>query len=90
MDGAHRHTPLFNSLIHFYELKEIAMCGGLYTWSNKQENPTLVKLDRVLASQSWEDLFPQAVVNRLPREVSDHNSLLVTINKKCCFTFHPV
>jgi hypothetical protein len=81
MEGVHRHTPLFNSLIQFYELKEIVMCGGLYTWSNNQEHPTLVKLDRVLVSQDWEDLFPQVAVNRLPREVSDHNPLLITVNK---------
>jgi len=56
------------------------MCGGLYTWSNNQENPTLVKLDRVLISQDWEDIFPQVVVNRLPREVY-RNPLLVTVNK---------
>jgi endonuclease/exonuclease/phosphatase family metal-dependent hydrolase len=81
MDGVHRHTPLFNSLIHFYELKELVMCGGLYTWSNNQEIPILEKLDRVLVSQEWEDMFPQVVVNRLPREISDHNPLLVTINR---------
>lgn len=67
LDGVHRHTPLFNSLIHFYELKQIVMHGGLYTWSNNQEHPTLVKLDRVLISHDSEDIFPQGVVNRLPK-----------------------
>jgi endonuclease/exonuclease/phosphatase family metal-dependent hydrolase len=81
MDEVHRHTPLFNSLIHFYELKELVMCGGLYTWSNNQEIPILEKLDRVLVSQEWEDMFPQVVVNRLPSEIFDHNPLLVTINR---------
>lgn len=28
MDGVHRHTPLFNSLINFYELRELVMNGG--------------------------------------------------------------
>lgn len=46
--GVHRHTPLFNSLIHFYELREINMSGGLYTWCNNQENPIMEKLDRIL------------------------------------------
>lgn len=41
----------------------------------------MVKLDRVLVSQDWEDLFPQVVVNRLPREVTDHNPLLITVSK---------
>jgi len=81
MTGVLRHTPLFNSLIQFYELKELVMCGGLYTWTNNQENPTLEKLDRILVTRDWEDIFPQAVINRLPREISGTNPLLVTVGK---------
>ena len=33
--GLTKFSNLFNSLIGFYELKEIVMTGGLYTWSNK-------------------------------------------------------
>jgi hypothetical protein len=75
--GNHRHSNTFNSLIHFYELREIIMSGGLYTWSNNQENPTLKKLDRILISKEWEDNFPNALVKKLPREVSDHNPLVM-------------
>ena len=42
--GVHRHTNLLNSLINFYGLRELNMSGGIYTWSNNQEPPTLVKL----------------------------------------------
>jgi hypothetical protein len=52
------------------------------TWSNNQENPILEKLDRVLVTKEWENLFPQACVDRLPREVSDHNPLIVSTGKK--------
>jgi hypothetical protein len=54
------------------------MNGGLYTWSNNQDPPVLEKLDRILVSKSWEDLFPHALVRKLPREVSDHNPLIMT------------
>jgi endonuclease/exonuclease/phosphatase family metal-dependent hydrolase len=54
------------------------MNGGLYTWSNNQDPPVLEKLDRILVSKSWEDLFPHALVRKLPREVSNHNPLIVT------------
>jgi len=81
MDGVHRHTPLFNSLIHFYELRELVMTGGLFTWSSNQENPVLEKLDRILVIKDWEAIFPQAIVSRLPREVSDHNPLCVSSRK---------
>ena len=43
-------SDVFNSVIHLLGLREIIMSGGLYTWSNKQEHPTLEKLDRVLMS----------------------------------------
>jgi hypothetical protein len=50
----------------------------MYTWSNNQENPTLEKLDRILVSKEWEDIFPNALVRNLPREVSDHNPLILS------------
>ena len=36
------------------------------------------KLDRILISKSWEDIFPLAVVRKLPREISDHNPLIIS------------
>ena len=45
------------------------MTGGCYTWSNKQDNPTLEKLDRVLMSPDWEDLYPLASVHKLVKEL---------------------
>lgn len=53
------------------------MTGGKFTWSNNQSNPTLEKLDRALMSKKWEDIFPSVVLNKLPREVSDHNPLIL-------------
>jgi len=76
--GLNRFSSLFNSLIGFYELKEIVMTGGLFTWSNNQEDPTLEKLDRVLVSKDWEEMFPTVMVKKLPREISDHNPLVIS------------
>ena len=45
----------------------------MFTWSNNQECPTLEKLDRILVTKEWEDIFPQTLVTKLPREISDHN-----------------
>lgn len=53
------------------------MVGGMYTWCNKHLEPTLEKLDRVLMSPSWEDLFPLVHVNKFVRELSDHNPLIL-------------
>lgn len=73
-----RYSGTFNSLIDFYELRKIVMFGGLFTWSNNQENPTLEKLDRILVLKDWEDIFPNSLVRKLPREISDHNPLTLS------------
>jgi hypothetical protein len=90
--GFQRYSDLFNTLIDFYELRELEMSGGIYTWSNNQEIPILEKLDRILVSKEWEDLFPQAWARKLPREVSDHSPLILssstpTHTKKIEFRF---
>uniref|UniRef100_A0A452YE98 Endonuclease/exonuclease/phosphatase domain-containing protein n=1 Tax=Aegilops tauschii subsp. strangulata TaxID=200361 RepID=A0A452YE98_AEGTS len=57
----------------------IHLTGGKYTWSNQQAHPTLEKLDRVLMSYAWEDLFPLVSVRKLVRDKSDHNPLLLSL-----------
>lgn len=71
-----------NAIISAYGLIDTNMSGGKYTWSNNQPNPTLEKLDRYLVSKQWEDLFPRVTVSKLPREVSDHNSLILSTNSQ--------
>jgi exonuclease III len=43
--GVHKHTGTFNSVINTYELIDLKMSGGSYTWSNNQKNPILERLD---------------------------------------------
>ena len=74
----HKHTYLFNNIISIYELLDIHLVGGKYIWSNNQENPTLERLDRVLISKQWEDLFPSVFLYKLPREIFDHNPLILS------------
>lgn len=40
----------FWKVINDLALKEIQLHGRKYTWSNQQDNPVLVKLDRVFCS----------------------------------------
>jgi exonuclease III len=75
-------SDTFNSIIHTLCLREIHMMSGLYTWSNKQKNPTLEKLDRILMSPGWELLFPLVSVRRLVRDQSDHSPLLLDTGDK--------
>ena len=72
-----KDTDLFNWVINTHELRDLPLNGGSYTWSNNQQDPTLERLDRVLISESWEKLFPLSSLRKLPRELSDHNPLLL-------------
>lgn len=76
--GVQRFSDTFNTLINFHELQEIELNGGIYTWSNNQESPLLEKLDRILATRDWENLFPNSLLTKLPREISDHNPLILS------------
>lgn len=45
----------FRRLIDDLALKEVPLHGRKLLWSNRQDSPTLVKLDRVLCSvDSWQ------------------------------------
>lgn len=58
-------------------MREIALSGRQFTWANRRETPTYEKLDRVLASVSWEQKFPLVSVRALTRSGSDHTPLLL-------------
>lgn len=79
--GVRKHSEAFNSIINTHALREVHMSSGSYTWSNRQDIPTLEKLDRILMSDGWETLFPLTCVRKIPRAVSDHNPLTVDIGE---------
>ena len=58
-------SKIFNLIINTYELKELSLSGGKFTWSNNRKNPTL--LDRVLMSTNWELEFPMSTLTKIPR-----------------------
>jgi hypothetical protein len=68
----------FRKLVEDLSLKEVPLYGRKYTWSNQQDSPVLVKLDRVLCSVEWEDIFPN-VLQSAASEGSDHCPLLLGI-----------
>lgn len=54
----HRTMSRFRCFISDHALRDIYMHGRRYTWSNEQQNPTLVRNDRVLCTTSWELAHP--------------------------------
>ena len=72
-----KYSKTFNSIIACYDIIDLDMTGGKFICSNNHTPPTLERLDRVIVSKSWEDLYPMDMVHKTPREVSDHNPLIL-------------
>jgi hypothetical protein len=64
-----------NAIIDSLDLRELGTSGRQFTWANRRQTPTFKKLDRILVS--WEQKFPLASVQALPRSGSDHTPLLL-------------
>jgi len=89
-----RWVDAFNNFITSAELRELHRIRGSFTWSNNQETPIRVVLDRVLVSGKWEEIFPLTTVQVITRIGSDHNPLLVDIGENAIhrtkiFRFEP-
>jgi len=54
------------------------MVGGKFIWSNNQYPPTLERLDRCLITKDWENMSPMVFIQKLPRDLSNHNPLIVS------------
>jgi hypothetical protein len=48
----------FNMFKDLHQLQEISRCGVKYTWTNRQRNPIMETLNRILVSNEWESRFP--------------------------------
>ncbi|CAN6205967.1 unnamed protein product [Urochloa humidicola] len=87
----HAEADMFNSLINELALIEMPLVDRQYTWSNRRENPTLVRLDRCFINTEWDSLFPNTNLTSRARIASDHVPLVATastrIPRSCCFRF---
>jgi hypothetical protein len=75
--GDQRLIDAFNSFIETHHLREIHRVGPRFTWTNKQSNPVMSNIDRILASTEWDLKFPTSCLNTLTRVGSDHCPLLL-------------
>lgn len=70
---------LFNEFIADANLSDLPLSNGLYTWSNMRESPYHSLIDRFLCSEAFLNHFPNALVKRLDRELSDHYPIQVSL-----------
>ncbi|XP_073360120.1 uncharacterized protein [Aegilops tauschii subsp. strangulata] len=59
------------------ELRDLYLHGRWYTWASEHENPTLVRIDRVLCTTTWESAFPSCLLRCLSSTASDHCPLVL-------------
>ena len=71
----------FRRFVNDLELKEIPLLGRRYTWPNERDSPTLVKLDRVLCTNDWDDLFSENLLQSQASEMSDHCPLVLGLRE---------
>lgn len=75
-----RNLARFRGTVAALALQDLHLHGRTFTWSNERENPTLVRLDRVLVSMDWDDMFPSSHLQALGTDASDHCPLLLQTN----------
>jgi hypothetical protein len=73
-------TNAFNDAIRQLNLYEIDLSDRLYTWSNKQPNPILARLDRAFSNNDLNLTFLLTNLSSLPRPTSNHTLLLLTLS----------
>ena len=62
--GGSQLTPAmenFSEFIKELSLIDLPLEGGSYTWSSGSDQPLMSRIDRVLVSHNWEDLYPDVI-----------------------------
>ncbi|XP_062152046.1 uncharacterized protein LOC133860461 [Alnus glutinosa] len=72
----------FRSTLEECNMGDLGYKGSKYTWVNNIESAEFIKerLDRAIATPSWCEAFPNAIVKVLPVSNSDHKPLLLTFD----------
>ncbi|XP_060182106.1 uncharacterized protein LOC132611743 [Lycium barbarum] len=70
----------FNQCINLCQLMDLGFKGSMYTWWNgrSDEHCIFKRLDRCLANQKLQDLYPNIEVEHLIKQGSDHSPMLLT------------
>ncbi|XP_049410587.1 uncharacterized protein LOC125873769 [Solanum stenotomum] len=81
----------FYDCIEEVELIDPPLFGGSFTWRRGENHTTASRIDRIMYSVQWEELFTLIRQSTLPKLVSDHNPVLLTCGdmnfKKSYFKF---
>lgn len=67
----------FSDLFSELNLVDFPHEGGKFTWSDKQDPPSMSLIDRFLATVEWEEHFTHAGQQISRRPISDHSPILL-------------
>ncbi|XP_060201100.1 uncharacterized protein LOC132629763 [Lycium barbarum] len=69
----------FNQCINICQLTDLGFKGSMYTWWNGRSDEQCIfkRLDRCLANQRLQDLYPNIEVEHLIKQGLDHSPLLI-------------
>ena len=68
---------MFNSFIRDIRLRDLYINGVKFSWSNRQEDPILVNLDRILVSTNWDCHYATSYAWFKARVGSDQSLLVL-------------
>lgn len=69
----------FSDFIDNFNLIDLPLEGGAFTWCNGSDPPLMSRIDKVLVSSDWGEHFPDVRQKLLPRPLSDHSSILLEV-----------
>ena len=67
----------FSQVMEKFELKDLPLQRGPYTWKGGLNSQRMTRLDRFLVTEAWEVLFGGARQSLLPKPTSDHHLILL-------------
>ena len=78
-----RFMEEFRSALHHCGLVDIGYHGNTFTWRNGRQGEAFVqeRLNRACAIIEWRKLFPQAIVRHLQASYSDHDPILLILQR---------
>lgn len=77
-----RSMRRFRRAIDDMQVDELYLHGRLFTWSNEHRQPTFERIDRVFATVSWLERFPNHHLRALSSDCSDHAPILLQLNSE--------
>jgi hypothetical protein len=85
-DRTEAQISAFRDCMQVCELKDLGFEGPKFTWSNRQDADTHVKvrLDRVVANGMFSSMFEQCTVENIITTSSDHYAILISLERGSC------